>query len=407
MVLKSEITKAVNAQQLFFSKKASGLLRSELESVALSENYILIITGIRRCGKSTLMHQISQQLKKQIAYFNFEDPRIFGFEKKDFSKLNEVLGDKTDYYFFDEIQNIEGWEVFIRHLHDQNKVICLTGSNASLLSKELGTRLSGRHLIIELFPFSFLEYCSYKKKDANPTTFEKYIAEGGFPDYLKIKQKEYLQQLLKDLVYRDIIVRHGIRNDKLVMDILLFLIWNVGKEYSLNSIRKVFGVGSTNSVADYVRWFEDAYLLFSVPRFSWSLKSVAINPKKVYTIDPAFAQANSLSFSEDKGRLLENIIYLELRRKFKEIYYFREKGECDFVVKEGKKVKLLLQVCSAVTTDNMPREVDGLIEAMDYFKLKEGFIVTLNQRDTLLKSDKKIELIPAEEWIKSLDKSKP
>lgn len=404
MLLKSEIEKAVQAQQLYFSKKSSGLERAQLSDAKLSSNYVLIITGIRRCGKSTLMHQLSQQLKGKhsIGYFNFEDPRVFGFEKNDLNKLDEVLGDKTEYYFFDEIQNVEGWEVFIRYLNDQKKPICITGSNASLLSKELGTKLSGRHIQLELFPFSFMEYCQFKKKKADKNAFVKYMQEGGFPDYLKIKQKEYLQQLLKDLVYRDIIVRHGIRNDKLVMDISLFLLSNVGKEYSLNNIKKVFGVGSTNSVMDYVKWLEDAYLLFSVPRFSWSLKKRTVNPKKVYCIDPAFAQANSLSFSEDQGRLLENIIFLELRRRQKEIFYFREKGECDFVIKEKNKVKSVLQVCLEVNSDNKDREVNGLVEAMDTFDLKKGTIVTLNQADRLKIADKEVKLIPAYEWIRGL-----
>lgn len=404
MLLKSEIEKAVQAQQLYFSKKSSGLERTQLSDAKLSANYVLIITGIRRCGKSTLMHQLSQELegKHSVGYFNFEDPRIFGFEKSDFQKLDEVLGDQTEYYFFDEIQNVDGWEVFIRYLNDQKKPICITGSNASLLSKELGTKLSGRHIQLELFPFSFIEYCQFKKKKVDKNAFVKYIQEGGFPDYLKIKQREYLQQLLKDLVYRDIIVRHGIRNDKLVMDISLFLISNVGKEYSLNNLKKVFGVGSTNSVMDYVKWLEDAYLLFSVPRFSWSIKKRAVNPKKVYCIDPAFAQANSLSFSEDQGRLLENVIFLELRRRQKEIFYFREKGECDFVIKEKNKVTSVLQVCLEVNSDNKDREVNGLVEAMDTFKLKSGTIVTLNQADCLKIADKEVKLIPANEWIRGL-----
>jgi predicted AAA+ superfamily ATPase len=405
VLLKSEIEKAVQVQQLYFSKKSSGLERAQFSNAKLSENYVLIITGIRRCGKSTLMHQLRQQLKKSLSvgYFNFEDPRVFGFEQSDFQKLNEVLGVSTKYYFFDEIQNVEGWEVFIRYLNDQKKPICVTGCNASLLSKELGTKLSGRHIQLELFPFSFLEYCQFKKKKPDNLAFVKYMQEGGFPDYLKIKQKDYLQQLLKDLVYRDIIVRHGIRNDKLVMDISLFLISNVGKEYSLNNIKKLFGVGSTNSVMNYVKWLEDAYLLFSVPRFSWSLKKRAVNPKKVYCIDPAFAQANSLSFSEDQGRLLKNIIFLELRRRQQEIFYFKEKGECDFITKEKNKVTSALQVCLEVTSDNKERELNGLLEAMELFNLKSGIIVTLNQADHLHKDGKEVELIPANDWIGRLE----
>lgn len=403
MVLKSEIEKAVEEQREFMQNKPFGLTREALENVGLSTNYILIITGIRRCGKSTLMQQISNKETTEIAYFNFEDPRVFDFETSDFTKLTEVFGKDITTYFFDEIQNVTGWEIFIRYLHDQQKVICITGSNASLLSKELGTKLTGRNISIELFPFSFTEYCSFKKIAVDSTSFYSYLQDGGFPDYLKINQKEYLQQLFKDIVYRDIIVRHGIRNAKLLMDIALFLIANTAKEYSLNGIKKTFGVGSTNSVSDYVQWLEDAYIIFSVPRFSWSLKSVAVNPKKIYTIDTGFAQANSLSFTNDHGRLLENVIYLALRRKFKEIYYFSAKGECDFVVKEGKKISMILQVCTEITPDNMNREIDGLLEALTFFKLDYGVIVTLNQTDILTKNGIKIQLIPAHLWIKQLN----
>lgn len=403
MVLKAEIEKAVEEQRVFLQQKSSGLSRDSLNHIRMSPNYVLIITGIRRCGKSTLMQQIKKKESDKTAFFNFEDSRIHGFELADFTKLADVFGKNRKYYFFDEIQNVKGWEVFIRQLHDQGKIICVTGSNASLLSKELGTKLTGRNIQVELFPFSFAEYCSFKKTSSNEKSYLAYLNEGGFPDYLKTKQNEYLQQLFKDIVYRDIIVRHGIRNAKLLLDIALYLISNSAKEYSLNGIKKTFDVGSANSVSDYVQWLEDAYLLFSVPRFSWSLKSVSVNPKKVYTIDTGFAQANSLSFTDDRGRLFENGIFLELRRKYKEIFYFREKGECDFIVKERKKIKMVIQVCLEINGDNMKREIDGLTEALSFFNLNAGTIVTLNQKDSLEKDGKQINLVPAHEWIKELN----
>lgn len=399
MVLKSEIETSFQVQQSNWKQKSAGLQREAFDKIKLSSNLILIITGIRRCGKSTLMHQLSAKQTKNSVWYNFEDSRIFGFELSDFPKLNEVFGENVATYFLDEIQNVENWEVFIRELHDQNKTICITGSNASLLSKELGTKLTGRNIQIELFPFSYQEYCQFLKVEFNNESFANYLTDGGFPDYLKNQQKEYLQQLFKDIIYRDIIVRHSIRNAKLMVEIALFLISNAAKEYSLNSIKKTFSVGSANSVANYVQWLEDAYILFSVPRFSWSLKSVAVNPKKVYTIDTGFAQANSLSFMEDTGRLFENAIFLALRRKYKEIYYFREKGECDFIVKDGKEILHILQACVAVTPDNLAREVNGLTEALTYFDKPEGVIITLNQDDEILQDNKKIRLVSANNWL--------
>jgi predicted AAA+ superfamily ATPase len=203
MVLKSDVEIAYKQQQLLLGGKPKGEWREQLAQVALSKEFVLIITGIRRCGKSTMMQQLIKKLKRSVAFFNFEDPRIFGFETTDFVKLDEVIGENTLYYFFDEIQNVENWEIFVRNLHDKQKVICVTGSNASLLSRELGTKLTGRNIQIELLPFSFKEYLSFKKIKAKAATFKQYLLEGGFPDYLKTGNKEVLQQLFKDIVYRD------------------------------------------------------------------------------------------------------------------------------------------------------------------------------------------------------------
>jgi predicted AAA+ superfamily ATPase len=399
MILKSDIAIAFKQQQLLLEGKPNGELREKLAQVNLSKEFVLIITGIRRCGKSTLMQQLINKLQGSVAFFNFEDPRIFGFEISDFVKLDEVIGENTLYYFFDEIQNVNNWEIFVRNLHDKQKVICVTGSNASLLSRELGTKLTGRNIQIELLPFSFKEYLSFKKLKAKEATFRHYLLEGGFPDYLKTGNKEVLQQLFKDIVYRDIIVRHSVRNDKVLMSIALYLISNVGKEFSFTNIKKTFGVGSVNSVMDYISWLEDSYLLFTLPKFSWSLKSVAINPKKVYVIDTGFGDANSLSFSNDTGRLFENAVYLQLRRIYKELYYFREKGECDFVVKEKNKVTYAIQVCAEISQDNLAREVNGLLEALTFFDLEKGFIITMNQEDEIVQDEKKIHLIPAWKWF--------
>lgn len=402
MLLKTEIEQLYKHQKNTWKTKPVGLTRNKIGKLTLSDNYILIITGIRRCGKSTLMHQLSMQENEPSAHFNFEDYRIFGFELSDFSKLNDIIGEQVSCYFFDEIQNVANWEIYIRALHDSGKKICITGSNAAMLSKELGTKLTGRNILIELFPFSYAEYCAFLTYEQGAISFNNYLLDGGFPDYLKTKQKEYLQQLFKDIIYRDIIVRYGIRNANLMVEIALFLISNTAKEYSLNSIKKSYGVGSVNSVANYVQWLEDAYILFSIPRFSPSLKSRAVNPKKVYTIDAGFAQANSLSFTDDIGRIFENVIFLELRRMYKEIFYFKEQGECDFIVKEGKEIRHILQVCTALHTDNMKREVNGLLEALAYFNKEEGYIITLNQRDEICEGNKKIKIIPAYEWLNSI-----
>ena len=399
MVLKSIIEACVADQRKQLMQTDLGVNRYALEKISLRKEFITIITGIRRSGKSTLMHQLIHQLDSDFAYFHFEDPRIFGFTVDDFTKLEEVLGEKS-YYFFDEIQNVPQWELFIRKLHDQGKTICITGSNASLLSKELGTRLTGRNITKELFPFNYLEYCRFHSWENNSESASKYMNNGGIPLFIKTGEKSYLHQLLRDILYRDIIARHGIRNGKVVEEITLYLISNIAKPYSLNGLKKIFELGSANSVSDYVSWLEDSYLFFTLPRFSWSLKSVAVNPKKIYSIDTGFARANSASFSSDAGRLFENMIYLSLRQKFNNLYYFREKGECDFVVKEKEKVTQVAQACYELNADNLKRELNGLKEAMAYFDLKEGTIVTMNQTDTFDQGDKQIRVVSANEWLK-------
>lgn len=399
MVLKSEIENSYRFQQEEVLKGIGTTARSYISKFLKGGKHVEVISGIRRCGKSTLMRQLMSKHKKNFSYFNFEDPRVFGFDLGDFQKLDEIIGRKKSAYFFDEIQNVDKWEIFVRQLHDRGEKVYITGSNASLLSKELGTRLTGRHLHHELFPFSYGEFLSHKKYKNSVSSFEKYVEHGGFPEYLRDLNQEMLQTLLKDIVLRDIAIRYGIRNTKTLMDLTLFLLSNIGKETTYNSLRKVFSIGSTNSVVDYLTWLEDTYLLFYLPRFSYSAKSISVNPRKVYAIDNGLVNANSLSFSKDKGRLLENTIYQYLRQTYPQLYYFKEKSECDFVVFEKNKCKMVVQVCEELNGDNQLRELKGLIEAAHFFKLKSAFLVTKKQSDSLVYEGIQIHVVPGYEFI--------
>jgi predicted AAA+ superfamily ATPase len=398
MLLKSAIEHCYRSQQEQMLAADAGMLRDRKPGIIPINEFVHIITGIRRCGKSTLLHQLMSSTGNKAAYFNFEDPRIHGFALEDFEKLDEVMGD-MNCYFFDEIQNVEKWELFIRQLHDRKKIICITGSNASLLSRELGTRLTGRSRSTELFPFSFTEFCRFLNLEHSAAALDRYLENGGFPSYLKTGDVQYLQQLFRDIIYRDIIIRYGIRNARIVEEMALFLLSNTAKEFSLNNLKKTFGIGSANSVSGYISWFEDSYLLFSLPRFSWSARAVSVNPKKIYAIDSGLANATSLSFSGDKGRLLENLVFLQLRRKYPSLYYYRGKTECDFVVREKGKIISLIQVCSELHRDNLQREMDGLLEAMNFFELQEGTIITRNQSDRFQEKDKSIQVVPAWQWL--------
>jgi hypothetical protein len=176
---------------------------------------------------------------------------------------------------------------------------------------------------------------------------------------------------------------------------------NIGKEFSYNNLRKIFSFGSVNTVSDYLSWLGDSYLLFFLPRFSWSAKSIAINPRKVFAIDNGLINANTLSFSEDRGRLLENAVYMFLREQQADLFYFRENHECDFVVFENRKCSKLIQVCEELNGDNLKREMDGLQEAMTFFGIKEGYILTLDQQDEFRQNDNIMYVMPIYQFVTS------
>jgi predicted AAA+ superfamily ATPase len=223
--------------------------------------------------------------------------------------------------------------------------ISLTGSNASILSREMGTHLTGRHISKELFPFSFEEYLDFSKSSAGLEAANEYLDRGGFPAYLKSGYPEVLTEVLNDIIYRDISVRFGVRNHQALQRLAIYLISNVGKRITANSLLKLMPVASTSTMMEYLNYFENAYLVFFVQKFSYSYRKQIQNPRKVYAIDTGLVFVNSISHSQDRGRRFENMVFLSLRRKYSEIFYFSERGECDFVVCQKGKPKLLIQAC--------------------------------------------------------------
>lgn len=388
-------------QREAINKTEIGTPREKKDEIKIVDSFALIITGVRRCGKSTFVHQLMKEQKKAY-YLNLEDPRLKGFDISDFNKveniMNEIYGEKG-VYFFDEIQNVPEWERFIRHLVDKKEKIVITGSNASILSRELGTKLTGRHLNYEMFPFSFKEFLVFNKEKGSVNAFKKYFRNGGFPEFLKKDDPTILHRLLSDIVIKDIAIRFNIRNTEMLIKMATFLLSNVGKEFSYNSIKRMLSIKSVQSVIDYISFFEDAYLLFTVPRFSYSFKQQQINPKKIYAIDNGLSSNNSASFSEDHGKMLENIVFLALRRKYENIFYFQEKNECDFIIKEREKITRAFQVCFDFNEENKTREIGGLFEALKEFDLKEGLILTYDREDTFKMENKVVKLLPVWKWL--------
>lgn len=400
MILKSTLAEVIESQKENLLKSSKGILRDKLKEIKLSKKYATVITGIRRSGKSTLLRQLLTKHKK-FNYLNFEDIRLFNFKFNDFEKLEDVFLDKTTsaIYFFDEIQNVSDWERYVRTLIDENKTIVLTGSNASLLSNELGTKLTGRHLRYELYPFSYSEYLKKFKVKASASTFEDHLKLGGFPEYLNQKNENILQELVNDILSRDIVARYSLRNPKMVKEIALYFLSNVGKEFSFQNLRKMYNLGSVNTVISLVGYFENSYLLFTIPQFDFSYKKQLINSKKVYAIDTGLVEANSVSFSKDKVRVLENSVFIHLKRLGKEVFFYKKKRECDFISRSKKKDLEAYQVCYNLTEENKEREINGLVDALAFIKKNSGLILTLNQTDEFVVNDKKIFIKPVWKWM--------
>jgi uncharacterized protein len=399
MILKETLAETAAAQKEIILSTDIGIEREMLPEIKLIPGFASVISGIRRTGKSTLLRQLIAN-HAAFNYLNFEDVRIFGFELKDFKRLEDFFSSEgSNLYFFDELQNVDSWERYIRTLLDNKKTVVITGSNASLLSKELGSKLTGRHLRYELFPFSFKEFLSFKDTNPSLNNFEDYLQTGGMPEYIKLQNDMILQELFNDIIARDITVRYNLRNPKLVKELALYLLSNVGKEFSFQKLRKMYDLGSVNTVISLIGYYEDSYLLFTVPQFDFSLRSRLVNAKKVYAIDTGLIRANSVSFSQDKGRMLENIVFIHLKRLGKEVFYFKKDNECDFITRDAKKKLELFQVCFELNEDNKDREIIGMLAAMDYTRLKSGTILTLNQTDKLDFDNKTIIVKPVWQWL--------
>jgi predicted AAA+ superfamily ATPase len=400
MITTSQLEEIIESQNSIIKGKNTGTKRELFDKITEVEGFASIITGIRRCGKSTLMLQILDGQDSNSLFLNFEDIRLSGFEIADFNTLLAII-EKRGFtkLFFDEIQLIENWELMVRTCLDKNLQVNITGSNAAMLSVELGTKLTGRHLSAELFPFSFTEFLKFTKKEQNLASFEEYLKSGGFPDYVKTGNGQVLRHLLDDILARDIAVRYAVRDINSLRQLCVYMISNIGKPFSATKIKGMFGLNAPSTILEYLSYFEKSYIFQYLPKFSYSLKVQIRNPKKVYAIDLGLFTENSVSFSEESGRRLENAVYLFLRTQTKEIYYFQEKKECDFVVFINGKLDKLIQVCYMLDAHNLQRETEGLLEAMNFFGLEVGFLLTYSQTDEFVIGGKKILVLPVWTYV--------
>lgn len=401
MILESAISYVVEQQKIRFSLRDTGLTRELIPATKSLSSHALIISGVRRCGKSTLLMQMMKLMDSEaVLFLNFESPQLYEFKLSDFIRLDHIIEQKgVSILFFDELQLVEGWEMYVRQKLDEGFKVIITGSNASLLSKELGTRLTGRHISQELFPFSYTEFLSFRGLSSSIESLITYMHTGGFPEFVKNGDEEQLATLFDDVLIRDIVTRYGIKDIKSLQRLATYLISNIGNRISASKLKQSLSIGVTSTILSWLSHLELSYLVNFLPMFSHSTKAQLINPRKVYAIDLGLVKAISTTMTEDLGRKLENLIFLHLRRKYTELYYFDEKGECDFVAMKNGSVTELVQVCYELTPDNMKRELNGLQQAMKFFNLNKATIVTFSSSDFIKEANCEIEVIPAYKYL--------
>lgn len=379
-----------------------GVFRALLGSLPTTETHALVVSGIRRCGKSVLLHQYIRNEIDNVFYFNFADIRLYDFRAADFTLLDELIKEsKSKILFFDEIQIVDGWELYVRQKLDQSVRVIITGSNARMLSIELGTHLTGRHITKELFPFSYKEFCQFFSYPHNKESYLSFIQLGGFPEYLKTGNSELLSSLLEDILHRDIAVRHSIRDISGLKRLCIYVMSNMAKPLSPSKLTGVIGVNSSSTVLEYLSYFESSYLVNLIPRFSWSAKGQMLSEKKIYVVDNGLVNVASISASKDMGRKFENTVYWSIRRKTNKIWYYSDgNSECDFIYQTDESYSAI-QVCFDLNGDNQAREIEGLINALKHFNLTEGVILTMDQTDKILIDNYTIWVAPAYSFVLS------
>jgi predicted AAA+ superfamily ATPase len=401
MILENVIAHVIEQQKIRLSLRDTGLKRELVPATKSLSSHALIISGVRRCGKSTLLMQMMRIIDSEsVLFLNFESPQLYEFSLSDFARLDNIIEQKgATILFFDELQLVEGWEMYVRQKLDEGFKVIVTGSNASLLSKELGTRLTGRHITQELFPFSYNEFLTFRSLSPSLESLKTYMQTGGFPEFVKNGDEEQLVTLFDDVLIRDIVTRYGIKDFKSLHRLASFLISNIGNRITATKLKQPLSIGATSTILSWFSYLELSYLVSFLPMFSHSTKAQLINPRKIYAIDLGLINVISNTMTEDLGRKLENLVFLHLRRKYTELYYFSGKGQCDFVAMKSGSVTDLVQVCYELTPDNLKREMDGLLEAMRFFDLHRATIVTFSSTDFISRDSYEIDVIPAHKYL--------
>lgn len=400
MLLRDTLASVI-AQPFVLSGPVGEVARHRRPAWHNPESHALVLTGVRRCGKSTLQRQIRDQHGGEAVMINLEDTRLFGLGPEDFAAVIDILdaAHPGASVYLDEVQEVPEWQRLVRALLDRGRHVCLTGSNASLLGRELGSKLTGRHLTHEVYPFSYGEYLEFTGQAASAATLQDYLLRGGFAAALRATPGQaatLLQELLRDVVHRDIVTRHALRTARPLLTLLLHLLAHTGLPLSLQGLSKSLNLPSVAQTGRLVEYLQDAWLLLAVPRYSPSFKQRVTSPPKYYAIDTGLAGANSPNSTPDLGRKLENAVLLNLRRQgFQPTYACApNQWECDFVTPTQA-----IQCCAKLTPENQAREVRGLLEAAKLPGAAQGkprqlLLLTLDQTDDMVVQGAAIEVRP-------------
>lgn len=419
MLSEDEIKEILIRQRDIILKKDYGVERDLIREIEkkLSLPHVIVLTGLRRSGKSTLLRQIIKKYynDENFYYINFEDERLLAFKANDFNRLYEALVSlfgKSKTFFLDEVQNVAHFETFIRRFYEEGFKFIITGSSAALLSREIGTKLTGRHIDITLRPFSFLEFLSLK--GVEPTKelwlrvesrieikkhFEDYLSRGGMPEYLVFGDQELLAEVYNDIVMKDIVARYKVEDALTLRQLYLYMISNVSSRFSFNSLKKFTDVKSVNTIKKFIGYLEQTYFATTINKFDYSIKKQVVNDKKLYLADNGFINVLSRTFSKDKGKLLENLVFTNLNTDYEVTYFTDQKSECDFVAAKNRQVLCAIQVCYEINEKNRERELNGLLAAMKEYDLKEGLLLTNAQEEEIKVNGRKVTAMPVWKWL--------
>jgi len=406
-------------QRQGIERKEKGLARDVDFHKLIFTKQITVISGIRRCGKSTLLLQLMEEFD-EFSYMNFDDERLLNFSVSDFQTLLSIFSKftKSEVVFFDEIQNVEGWERFIRRIFDEGYKIFITGSNAKLLSSELATHLTGRYIKIELFPFSFSELLSYHNVNYNKLSssirseiivlFDYYLIEGGFPEMIKYNDDEFLMRVYEDVLYKGLIVRYKIKNIKQFKNLSQYLFTNFTSSISYNSLKTLLNIKSATTVQEYISFLEESYLIFELYKYDFSLKKQFVSNKKVFIIDNGIRNKVALMFSSDKGRFLENLVFIELKRREKDFYFYKTKRnlEIDFLYYDNKQFHLIQVSYGLGDMRTRQREIKAMVDAASELPNTKNLLLTYDEEDTFVDGSVKIKIQPVWKWLLEIDSSR-